>query len=52
MRNETKCFFSKDHRNQDEMNGIPRVTQEKQHKHLVNEMEETSQERTKIERKK
>ena len=44
--------FAKGLRIQDEMNGIPRMTQEKQYKYLGIEMEETSQTRTLNERMK
>ena len=51
MRNEAKCgVFTKGLRIQDEMNGIPRVTQETPYKYLGIEMEETTQSRTLIER--
>ena len=53
MRNEAKCgVFAKGLKIPDEMNGIPRVTQETPYKYLGIEMEETSQARTLKERMK
>ena len=53
MINEAKCFvFGKCLKIPDEMNGIPRVTQETPYKYLGIEMEETTQAKTLKERMK